>query len=184
MQAPDRDSALSRGFTARPEVDPATGDLHAIAYNLRFSSLRDVGALTGRAHRYGWFAGFLSKPVYIAVTSVAGSQDPLVESRQSPGVFGHQLLLGRLLTVPRNYHRHRVGVGQHGLRRSAIVAVARAAARWIVFLVTQALTHCRTEASHSRRGSQAPQLSPSQRFRVTRRRRPGSSKQIVTGGWR
>ncbi|MEU8948623.1 carotenoid oxygenase family protein [Streptomyces sp. NPDC048489] len=38
----DCDGALSRGFTAHPKVDPATGDLHAITYNPRHSSLRYV----------------------------------------------------------------------------------------------------------------------------------------------
>ncbi|MDX2701434.1 carotenoid oxygenase family protein [Streptomyces sp. PA03-6a] len=38
----DCEGALDRGFTAHPKVDPATGDLHAITYNLRFSSLRYV----------------------------------------------------------------------------------------------------------------------------------------------
>lgn len=38
----DCEGALDRGFTAHPKVDPATGDMHAITYNLRFSSLRYV----------------------------------------------------------------------------------------------------------------------------------------------
>ncbi|MFE0629260.1 carotenoid oxygenase family protein [Streptomyces sp. NPDC058864] len=38
----DCDGALSRGFTAHPKTDPATGDMHAMTYNPRFRSVRYV----------------------------------------------------------------------------------------------------------------------------------------------
>ncbi|MEU6497759.1 carotenoid oxygenase family protein [Streptomyces sp. NPDC046984] len=38
----DCEGALSRGFTAHPKIDPVTGDMHAITYNPRFSSIRYV----------------------------------------------------------------------------------------------------------------------------------------------
>ncbi|MFF5075607.1 carotenoid oxygenase family protein [Actinoplanes sp. NPDC000266] len=38
----DAEGALSRGFTAHPKVDPATGEMHAMTYNPRFGEVRYV----------------------------------------------------------------------------------------------------------------------------------------------
>ncbi|GLY02461.1 carotenoid oxygenase family protein [Actinoplanes sp. NBRC 101535] len=38
----DCDGTLSRGFTAHPKIDPATGAMHAMTYNPRFGSVRYV----------------------------------------------------------------------------------------------------------------------------------------------